>query len=449
MFDGLKRLWGRIVSMFNYTTLKNIIGKDVALSQTMIDAINKWKKMLVGNADWCSDIVESLKLEEGICREFADSVLVEMEAKILNNDKMDRVLQKSLSDMNKKLQTGLALGAMVLRPLGPDAAEYVAADKFIVISFADDGTPNDIAFLVVKCIGENDYYTRVERHYFTNGNLTIENKCYHSQSQSDIGQICSLEEVPEWANILPGPVIYPGMVQMDFGYYQNPIENKVDGSACGVSIYESAENLIRKADIQGARLDWEYDSGERAIHIDERALKKSGGKTYLPRLKKRLYKGLNLDDGKDKELYKEYSPEMRDEAFRRGLEEYKREIEFNVGLAYGDLSDAQEVDKTATEVLVSKTRKYNRVTAIQGKLEECLNGFVTALSFYNGSYMSGVEFTCEFNDSILADEESERQQDRQDVSMGVMSLLEYRMKWYNEDEETAKAKLPEQNQVME
>lgn len=449
MFDGLKRLWGRIVSMFNYTTLKNIIGKDVALSQTMIDAINKWKKMLVGNADWCSDIVESLKLEEGICREFADSVLVEMEAKILNNDKMDKVLQKSLSDMSKKLQTGLALGAMVLRPLGSDTAEYVAADKFIVISFADDGTPNDIAFLVVKCVGENDYYTRVERHYFTNGNLTIENKCYHSQSQSDIGQICSLEEVVEWANILPGPVIYPGMVQMDFGYYQNPIENKVDGSACGVSIYESAENLIRKADIQGARLDWEYDSGERAIHIDERALKKSGEKTYLPRLKKRLYKGLNLDDGKDKELYKEYSPEMRDEAFRRGLEEYKREIEFNVGLAYGDLSDAQEVDKTATEVLASKTRKYNRVTAIQGKLEECLNGFVTALAFYNGSYMSGVEFTCEFNDSILADEESERQQDRQDVSMGVMSLLEYRMKWYNEDEETAKAKLPEQNQVME
>lgn len=434
--------------MFNYTTLKNIIGKDVALSQPMIDAINKWKKMLVGNADWCGDIIESLKLEEGICREFADSVLVEMEAKILNNDNMDAVLQKSLSDMNKKLQTGLALGAMVLRPLGPDKVEYVAADKFIPISFDDSGTPNDIAFLVVKSVGENDYYTRVERHYFTNGNLTIENKCYHSQSQSDIGQNCSLEEVAEWANILPGPITYPGMTEMDFGYYQNPIENKVDGSSCGVSVYESAENLIRKADVQGARLDWEYDSGERAIHVDERALKNRGGNTYLPRLKKRLYRGLNLDDN-NKDLYKEYSPEMRDEAFRRGLEEYKREIEFNVGLAYGDLSDAQEVDKTATEVLVSKTRKYNRVTAIQGKLEECLNGFVNALAFYNGSYMSGVEFTCEFNDSILADEESERQQDRQDVSMGVMSLLEYRMKWYNEDEETAKSKIPEQNQVME
>ena len=126
MFDGLKRLWGRIVSMFNYTTLKNIIGKDVALSQAMIDAINEWKRMLAGNAEWCDDTVESLKLEEGICREFADSVLVEMEAKILNHDNMDKVLQKSLSDMNKKLQTGLALGAMVLRPLGSDKAESVS-----------------------------------------------------------------------------------------------------------------------------------------------------------------------------------------------------------------------------------------------------------------------------------------------------------------------------------
>ena len=153
--------------MFNYTTLKNIIGKDVALSQPMIDAINKWKKMLVGNADWCGDIVESLKLEEGICREFADSVLVEMEAKILNNDNMDAVLQKSLSDMNEKLQTGLALGAMVLRPLGPDKAEYVAADKFIPISFDDSGTPNDTKYLDAACYdivtGAFDYNSVLRR----------------------------------------------------------------------------------------------------------------------------------------------------------------------------------------------------------------------------------------------------------------------------------------------
>lgn len=113
------------------------------------------------------------------------------------------------------------------------------------------------------------------------------------------------------------------------------------------------------------------------------------------------------------------------------------------------MSDAQEVEKTATEIRASKNRKYNRVTAIQENLEECLRGFVTGLAFYNGTYTTGVEFVCKFNDSVLTDEESERQQDRNDVSMGVMSLVEYRMKWYNEDEETAIANIPEQNKVME
>lgn len=450
MFDGLKRIWKGIMRMFGYTTLKNIVGKDITLSDRMIDAINEWKRMLNGEADWITDYVESLKIEEGICREFADATLIEMETRI-SIDSLDKKYQKAIVDLNENMQEGLGLGSFVLKPIGNSGSEFVSADKFVPITFGDDGKPLDIGFLTVKRVGQNDYFTRFERHYFTNGNLTIENKCFHSQDPSDIGQTCSLEEVPEWATINPGPVIYPGMQQMDFGYYRNPIKNRIDGSACGVSIFEAAKGRIRKADIQGARLDWEYDSGERAIHVDDRALKKDrkAGRFGMAKLNKRLYRGLNLDDGKDKELYKEYSPEMRDEAYKRGLEEYKREIEFIVGLAYGDLSDAQEVEKTATEIKISKARKYNRVTAIQSNLEECLEDFAAGLAFYNGLYTSGYEFMCKFNDSILTDEESERQQDRQDVSMGVMSHLEYRMKWYNEDEETAAENLPEQNSVME
>lgn len=450
MFDGFKRFWKGLMQMFGYTTLKQIVGKDIALSDRMIYEINEWKQMLNGEADWITGIVASLKIEEGICREFADCTLVEMETSV-SNERLDKIYQKNIASLNENLQEGLALGSFVLKPLGETAAEFVSADKIIPISFGDDGKPNDIAFLTVKKVGNADYFTRFERHYFTNGNLTIENKCFHSQTVNDIGLPCSLEAVEEWENIEPGPITYPGMNRMDFGYYRNPIKNKVDGSACGVSVYDSAVGLIRKADIQGARLDWEYESGERAIHVDNRALKKdkSTGKFGMAKLSSRLYRGLNLEAGKDQELLKEYSPEMRDEAFKRGLEEYKREIEFSVGLAYGDLSNAQEVAKTATEIKASKNRKYNRVTAIQNNLYDCLEDFVAGLAFYNSMLNSGYEFSCKFNDSILTDEETERQQDRQDVSMGVMSHLEYRMKWYNEDETTAKKMLPEQNQVME
>ena len=450
MFDGIRKLWKGLMRMFGYTTLKQIVGKDITLSGSMINAINQWKQMLNGEADWITDSIVSLGIEEGICREFADCVLVEMETSV-SNERLNKIYQKNIAGLNENLQEGLALGSFVLKPLGGTVAEFVSADNIIPISFGDDGRPNDMAFLTVKKVGDTDYFTRFERHYFINENLTIENRCFHSQTANDIGLPCSLEAVEEWANIEPGPVTYPGMNRMDFGYYRNPIKNKVDGSACGVSVYDSAIDRIRKADIQGARLDWEYESGERAIHVDSRALKqdKSTGRFGMARLNKRLYRGLNLEVGKDQELLKEYSPEMRDEAFKRGLEEYKREIEFSVGLAYGDLSDVQEVAKTATEIKVSKNRKYNRVTAIQNNLYGCLEDFAAGLAFYNSMLNSGYEFSCKFNDSILTDNEAERQQDRQDVSMGVMSHLEYRMKWYNEDEATAKKMIPEQNKVME
>lgn len=450
MFDLVRKIFRGIMQMFSNTTLKGIVGKDIALSEAMIDAINSWKQMLNGQADWITDNVESIGIEKGICREFADAALVEMETSV-SNDRLDKIYQKNIVSLNENMQRGLGLGSFIIKPLCGETAEFVTADKFVPISFADDGKPNDIGFLTVKRVGESDYYTRFERHYFVNGNLTIENKCYHSQTENDIGLICSLEEVPEWANIDPGPVSYPGMTRMAFGYYRNPIKNDVDGSPCGVSIFDAAEGRIRKVDLQAARFDWEYESGERAIHVDDRALRKDdrSGRIGMAKLNKRLYRGLNIEDGKDKELLREYSPEMRDEAYKRGLEEYKREIEFVVGLAYGDLSDVQTVEKTAAEVKVSKLRKYNRVTAIQNNLSSCLEDFVAGIAFFNGMYRSGYEFSCKFNDSILTDEETERQQDRIDVSMGVMQPWEYRMKWYNEDEVTAKAAVQQPAEVIE
>ena len=236
MFDGIKRFWKGFMRMFGYATLKQIVGKDVTLSDRMIDAINEWKQMLNGQADWITDSIVSLGIEDGICREFADCVLVEMETSV-SNERLDKIYQKNIVRLNENLQEGLALGSFALKPLGGAAAEFVSADKIIPISFGDDGKPNDIAFLTVKKVGDVDYFTRFERHYFLNGNLTIENKCFHSQTENDIGLPCNLEAVEEWAGIAPGPVTYPGMNRMDFGYYRNPIKNKVDGSACGVSAY--------------------------------------------------------------------------------------------------------------------------------------------------------------------------------------------------------------------
>ena len=310
-------------------------------------------------------------------------------------------------------------------------------------------------FIQVKRISEDNFYLRFEFHEWNQDlTLRIQNKAYHTSNPISIGSPVDLSVVEEWAG-LPDDVMYIGVDRPDFGYYRNPIKNEVDGSFCGVSIYDSAINLIKKTDVQFGRLDWEFESGERAVHVDVTALHPtpaiSGGKSklVLPKLNKRLYRGLNISKSNGEELYEEYSPEFRDQSIINGLNAYLRRIEFNVGLSYGDLSDVNDVDKTATEAKIAKKRKYNMVKAIQSNLKDCLEDLAYALAFYNGMTRSGYEFLCTFKDSILVDEEEERQQDRNDVAMGVMRLEEYRAKWYGETLEEAAKNLPEVAAVEE
>jgi len=51
-----------------------------------------------------------------------------------------------------------------------------------------------------------------------------------------------------------------------------------------------------------------------------------------------------------------------------------------------------------------------------------------------------------FDDSIFEDTETEQQRDRENVAAGLMSKVEYRMKWYGEDDVTAAAKVAEEPQ---
>lgn len=443
-----------VISKMFTADVNNAFGIKMIMSKSMLDKIEKWNNMYKGEAEWIdNDSVFSLRLEQGIVKEFANVALNEMTTKV-TNEKLHKIYIKSIRNLNEELQNGLALGSFIIKPLGGDKVEYISADRFFPVEFNSEGRLTKVIFSATKKVADNKYYHRLEYHCLDQRGLNIINKAFYSTSMTELGKEVSLNDIEEWSN-LKEVVCYPGMQSVDFGYYRNPIKNSIDGSYCGVSIYDSATDKIKKTDIQFGRLDWEFESGERAINVDITALTPvpilgSKGKTKyeMPKLNKRLYKGLNLES-KNGGLYQEYSPSFRDSNLINGLEEYKRNIEFDVGLSYGDLSNPQAVEKSATEVKASKKRKYNTVKAIQKNLKDCLSDLVYSLAFYNGLVTSGYEFICDFKDSILVDEETERQQDRQDVAMGVLRLEEYRSKWYGESLEEAKSNLPEQADVIE
>jgi len=436
---NIVREWVR--KMFSHSDIKSALSCEAAISEKMSAAIDDWCDMYAGKARWTNsqEGVRSLRLEQAIVRELANVTINEMTVKA-KNKRLDELLKPALDRLNINLQKALASGAMVIKPLGGNKVQYVPQSAFIPVEYDVNGRLIKVIFPEVKYISDNDYRIRLEYHSldFQKG-LTITNRAFRSPDGVRLGKEISLTEVGEWAS-LPPEIVYPQMFRPAFGYYVNPIDNTIDGGHAGVSVFDCAKDLIRLADTQFGRLDWEFESGERALLVDDIALKPAeNGRTDVPKLKERLFRGLNISGGQSGDFFREFSPALRQADFIAGLEEYKREIEFAVGLSYGDLSDPQTVDKTATEIRSSKQRKYNTVTAIQNNLRYCLEDLCYALAFHNAITKQGTELTVNFKDSILTDEETERKQDQQDVSLGAMPLWEYRMKWYGEDEETARS----------
>lgn len=204
-----------------------------------------------------------------------------------------------------------------------------------------------------------------------------------------------------------------------------------------------------------SQINWEYESKETAVHIAQSLLgrNQSTGEPVYPAGKKRLYRAVEYNTGVvDKPFMDTFSPDIRDISYFNGWNHLMRMIEFDCNLAYGTISDPNNTDKTAEEIKASKQRSYSFVQSCQTALQHALEDLVDAIAFWcdlyhlcpSGTYQTSFDW----DDSIVTDVESERQSDRLDVSMGAMPLWEYRMKWYGETEEQAKAAVQQPEETV-
>ena len=103
--------------------------------------------------------------------------------------------------------------------------------------------------------------------------------------------------------------------------------------------------------------------------------------------------------------------------------------------------------KTATEVISESSDLYRTIQKHEQILRDSITELIMSIvEIGNASNLFSIKdpkIAIDFDDSIIESKEQMRLQDRQDISMDVMGLIEYRMKWYGEDEITAKAKIEE------
>ena len=450
-FDTIKAFARRFRGMS-----KNLLHEvpEIAKSESaeavrMMESIDLWQNMHRGAPPWIKDDDPSLEIPSQIAAEVAGSVTVEMDVEIQGSPLADFIAETFkpvLKDAQDTIENVCAGGGYVLKPCPAGdkiTVEMVKPDAFWPTAYTNDRKITG-AYFIYRYFEGRKVYTRLEKHELLGDRYVITNTCYMSASADTLGRACPLTAVDRWADIEP-EVTIDDLDTPLFAYIRMPLANTIDPeSPLGVSIYHKAVKTIRDADRQYQSLLWEYQGGELAIDVTEDAFKKRGGKPELPQGKERLYRTNELDAAttKETEIFKEWAPELRDANYMSGLNKILIQIENQCLLSRGIISDPNEVEKTATEYRIMKQRYARLVYKIQGSYEDALRDLAAAVAAL--AHLYGLAPDGEYNmvftwdDSILVDSEAERMRDLQEVRDGIMKKWEYRMKWYGEDEATAK-----------
>ena len=348
--------------------------------------------------------------------------------------------------------------------------DYVQADRFYPLSFDSNGNLTEVAFLAHH-VDKDKVYTRLEHHILDDHMLTVHNYAFVRtnvdgmlkgviRNANDLGKPCSLQEVPQWAN-LEEEVQIKDVDRLLFGYFRMPEANTIDPySPLGVSAYSRVVSLIKDADEQYSRMLWEYEGGELAIDVDRDALAiQSYGngqtQTQLPTKQQRLFRKVDLNS---EETYNVFAPPLRDESISHGLNLILTRIEDVVGFSRGTISEDVGLQvKTATELKINKQRSYATNKDIQQALEDALRDTVYAMDvyckLYNMTPPGEYQISFKWDDSIIVDTETELEKRMSMISAGITSKLETRMWYFGETENQAKAALQkvedEKKQSME
>lgn len=441
-------------------TVEKEFGVRPAASRDMEDNINLWWSLYVNRPPWETCDVRPLGLPSAIGRELARNTMTEFSISVSGSARAEYInqqMQVAADKFGVNLERCLCLGGVALKP-------YQDGPRILVEEFTTGFTPTHFDG-ADKCIGGvfksapvrkgNEWFVRMEYHDFLTREdgstvYVIENKAFRSGQDGGIGAQVPLNTVDEWSQLLE----HVEIESLDgplFAYFKPPVANNVEPeSKMGLSVYAGAiVDLIKQADEMWEQLFWEYKSGERKIYVDEVA--------EDPKFANDRIFVFGMFSGGDKgAFFEQFSPEFRDEPLYRGFQRILQRIEFNVGLAYGTLSDPQSVEKTATEILTAKQRQYVTCNSIQKAFQSAMDSLVYAMDALCdlGRLSPSGTYTVDYNwgDGVLDDPDTKRQ----DMAMGLSLLdasiigpVEYRMRYFGEDEETAKKMLPDMEDMTD
>lgn len=335
---------------------------------------------------------------------------------------------------------------------------YVSAENIFPITW-ENGRVTECAFVFIRTWRRKSY-AHIQLHLLQGEGeekrYIIENHVVECTSGSGT-------EIPagEWGVFPPfaslAPRIDTGSPERQFVIDTLNLVNNADTDVTnpmGVSIFANSIDVLRGIDLEYDSYVNEFLLGRKRILVAPEMLHLVDGSPVFDANDAVFY---NLPDGyfdKTNEAIHEINMELRTEQHSRAINDSLNLLSLKCGFGPDHFYKFTTGEvKTATEVISEQSDLFRTIKKHELVLESVLKELFRiiirlGIAAGNKELLPDPEIRIVFDDSIIEDKGSERQQDRQDVAMGVMSLAEYRAKWYGETEEAAAALLPEQTGVI-
>lgn len=259
------------------------------------------------------------------------------------------------------------------------------------------------------------------------------------------------DEIPCFAGLAER--VETGSAKPQFVIDRLNIVNNVDEddtNPMGVSIFANSVDVLAKLDLEYDSYSNEFTLGRKRIFVAPEMLADADGSQVFDPDDSVFYQ-------LPEDFFKESHEAMHEVNMSLRVQEHEQAINNDLNLLSlkcGFGTQCYRFEKgaivTATQVISENSDMYRNVKKHEIILNQALIDLIRAIIRLGKTagmtaLVEDTDITIDFDDSIIVDKQTERQEDRQDVAIGVMGLPEYRAKWYGETEEAAAARLPEQS----
>ncbi len=361
----------------------------------------------------------------------------------------------------KLLELKSALGTTAMTEykdeLGRTRIEYIT-DAMMIIPYKFDNY-NITGMIAMNQWTEQEgkktiYYTKLTYHEMTikadeKGELKQKyikyNELYKSKDKNELGKEISFEDV--FPNV-ENPVEY-GIDTPHFQIIRPNLVNNIDiQTPMGLSIFANCIDRFKAIDIKYDSFTNEYTAGKKRILVDKTALKgapqvdESGNVRMVSYFDKNdtTYVALN---GMEGQPVKEIDFNIRYNEHIDGINAELNWLSSEVGFGENYYKFDGVSTKTATEVRSENSDAYITKNNNSIIIRDVLIDLIKSICFLEGIEVTDNEIDIQFDYTKFKDDTAEQTRLMQEVSNGITSKVEYRMKVYNETEEVAKKKIQE------